>query len=246
MEDEQTASVGASDAGGDSLEAPDVSTPSTEAGVEDAGESTAEEGSETTNESAKQSSDPESRLRGLQAAKDREIADIRSKYEAETKVREEHEQAFQYLEQMVLTQAVQKARNEQGDDAAQAILRNYQVAKAQQKLQTEQEQLRQEKAALQQQGAAALAFDLANDPKYKGVKAQELMEFYQQYGLSPKAMEALAAKLAMERRGAAITERKASGADRVGSGAGNSASGAQLFGGKAIAAAYAKGAGKRR
>lgn len=218
-------------------EAPQSAVDESSAGREDG---STNDGTEATQS---QSNDPvERRIRGIQSAKDKEIAEVKQQHEATQARAKELESAFSQLEQMVLANQYQQVLTNQGQDAATAMVERFKMAKAAQALQQQEAALKQRESLLESRGAKALAYDLAADPKYKGVDPEALMR-YSKFGA--EAMMAAAEDLAMSQRKTAITERKASGADRVGSQGGSSQS-EPRFGADAIASAYSRSNAKKR
>lgn len=152
----------------------------------------------------------EARLRGLQAAKDREIAAIQREAQ-------ELRKATEIYEQTLLDLAVTQARAQGGEQAAQQVQNHYQLTRQQQQLQSQQNALQQAYLAQQAEAAQLLAWRIAQDPKFAGVEADELMK-WARYG--PEAMVQAAENLALGKRAQNIKTRKASKTDNMGGGAG--------------------------
>lgn len=186
-----------------------------------------EEASEDVEERSDDSSEPESdqrdgakddvaqqyelRMRGLQAAKDREIA--AAKAEAQ-KLRE----ATEVYERTMLDIAKQQARAQYGEAGAVAVQQQYDMARYQQQLQTAAAQMQQQWNAQQTDAAQLLAWKLASDPKYQGIDADELLQ--QWGGFGPQAMVRAAEMMALGKRAENIKTRKAKKADSMGGGTG--------------------------
>ena len=190
--------------------------PSQEAANEQAGErsdDSPEQGGEPTdqgkgaNETVAQY---ELRLRNLQAAKDREIAQI-------NRDREELRRATEIYEQTLLELAVEQARQRGGEPAAQQVQNHYQLTRQQQQIQSREQALQQAYLAQQAEAAQLLAWRLASDPKFEGVEANELMK-WARYG--PEAMVQAAENLALGKRAQNITTRKQNKTDNMGGGSG--------------------------
>lgn len=179
------------------------------------GRSNAESGNEGDQHT--EGSQWETRLRGLQAAKDREIAAAKQEAQAAYAEAQRAVQLNQAYENMLLQATVQATKEQHGEAAAQQVYNHFMQERQLRALQQQQDALLSERHMLQPAAAEVMAYKLSQDPKYKGVEPAQLMEWAP---FGPAAMEKAARALALTARSANVDARKRSGADRMGGGSG--------------------------